>query len=57
MTRLGYLLDFGNFSKLLATINLPQSLIFLVNFHKVDKIFNFTGEIIFGQLLKTLGKF
>ena len=41
----------GNFSKPLATINLPKSLKFFGNFCKGVNIFNFTSEIIFGQLL------
>ena len=41
----------GNFSKPLATINLPKSLTFLGNFYKGVNIFNFPSEIIFGQLL------
>ena len=42
---------FGNFSKSLATINLPKCPAFLGNFYKVVKIFHFSCEIIFGQLL------
>ena len=41
----------GNFSKPLVTINLPKSLTFLGKFCKDVKIFNFSNEIIFGQLL------
>ena len=41
----------GNFLKHLATINLPKSPTFLGNFCKNVKIFNFSSEIIFGQLL------
>ena len=41
MTSLGDLLDFGNFLKPFATINLPKSSI---------KIYHFSSEIIFGQL-------
>ena len=41
----------GNFSKPLATINLPKSATFLGNFCKGVQIFNFSSEIIFGQLL------
>ena len=47
----------GNFSKPLTTINLPKSLTLLGNFCKGVKIFNFTIEIIFGQLLQTFGNF
>ena len=41
----------GNFLKPLATINLPKSPTFLGNFCKGVKIYNFSSEIIFGQLL------
>ena len=41
----------GNFSKPLATINLPKSLTFLGNFCKGIKIHHFSSEIIFGQVL------
>ena len=41
----------GNFSKHLTTINLPKSPTFLGNFSKGVKIFNFSSQIIFGQLL------
>ena len=41
----------GNFSKPLATINLPESPTFLGNFYKGVKIFNFSNETILGQLL------
>ena len=41
----------GNFLRPLATINLPKSPTFLGNFCKGDKIYNFSSEIIFGQLL------
>ena len=52
MTKLGNLLDLlGIFSKPWATINLPKSPTFLGNFCKGVKIFNFSCEIIFGQLL------
>ena len=47
----------GNFLKPLATINLPQSSPFLGNFCKGVKIFHFSSETIFGQLLKTFGDF
>ena len=42
-------LTLGNFSKPLATINLPKSPTFLGNFYKGVKIFNFSSEIIFGR--------
>ena len=51
VTRLGELLDFGQLSKPLATINLPKSPTFLGNFCKVVKIYHISSEIIFGQLL------
>ena len=51
VTRLGNLLDLGQFLKPLATINLHKSPIFLGNFWKGVKIFHFSCEIMFGQLL------
>ena len=56
MTRLGNLLDFGQFLKPFATINLSKSPTFLGNFCKGVKIVHFSSEIIFGQLLLTFGK-
>ena len=47
----------GNFLKSLATINLSKSLTFLGNFCKVVKIYHFSSEIIFRQLLWTFGDF
>ena len=47
----------GNFSQPLATFTLPKSPTFLRNFCKGVKIFNFSSEIIFGQLLQTFGDF
>ena len=44
----------GNFLKPLATIYLPNSPTFLGNYCKV---FHFSSEIIFGQLLLTFGDF
>ena len=41
----------GNFLKPLATIDLPKSHTVLGNFCVGAKIFNFSSEIIFGQLL------
>ena len=41
----------GNFLKPLATINLPKSPTFSGNFCKGVKIYHFSSEIIFGQLL------
>ena len=46
-----------NFLKPLATINLLKSFTFFGNFCKVVKIFHFSSEISFGQLLQTFGKF
>ena len=46
---------FGIFSKPVATIILPKSPTFLGNFCKGVKIFHFSSEIIFRQLLKTFG--
>ena len=40
-----------NFNKPLATINLPKYPTFLGNFCKGVKIYHFSSEIIFGQLL------
>ena len=47
----------GSFLKPVATINLPKFLTFLGNFCKGVKIYHFSGEILFGQLLKTFGDF
>ena len=47
----------AKFLKPLATINLPKSLTFLDNFGEGVKIYNFSSEIIFGQLLWTFGDF
>ena len=47
----------GNFLKPLATIKLPKSPTFLGNFCKGVKIYHFSSEIIFGQLLLTFGDF
>ena len=57
VTRFGNLLDLGNFLKPLATINLPKSPTVLGNFCAGAKIFNFSSEIFFGQLLWTFGDF
>ena len=51
VTSLGDILDFGNFLKPLATINLSKSLTFLGNFCKGVKVIYFSCETIFGQLL------
>ena len=47
----------ATFSKTLATIYLPKSPTFLGNFCRGGKIFHFSGEIIFGQLLLTFGNY
>ena len=47
----------GNFSKNVATIILPNSPILLGNFCKGVKIFHFSSEILFGQILLTFGNF
>ena len=47
----------GNFLKPLAAINLSKSPTFLGKFCKGVKIFHFSSEIIFGQLLWTFGYF
>ena len=47
----------GNFLKPLAIINLPKSPTVLGNFCVGAKIFNFSSEILFGQLLWTFGDF
>ena len=51
VTKLVIYWTLGNFSKPLATINLPKFPTFLGNFCKGVKILNFSSEIIFGQLL------
>ena len=57
VTRLGNLLDFGQILKPLSTINLPKSPTFLGTVCEGVKIYHFSNEIIFGQLLKTFGDF
>ena len=57
VTRLGDLLDFGQLLKPLAAINLPKTSPFLGNFCKGVKIYHFSREIVFGQLLWTFGDF
>ena len=47
VTRLGDLLDFGNFSKPFVTNNLPKSLTFLGNFCKGAEIFNVSSKVHF----------
>ena len=51
VTRLGDLLDFGQPLKPWATINLSKSPTFLGNFCKGVKVYHFSCEIIFRQLL------
>ena len=53
VTRLGNLLDFGP----LATINFPKSPTVLGNFCKDVKIYSFSSDTSFGQLLQTFGNF
>ena len=48
VTRYGDFLDFGQFLKPLATINLPKSPTVLGNFCVCTKSFNFSSEIILG---------
>ena len=55
--QIGRFLEFGQLFEALATINLSQSPTFLGKFCKSVKIFNFSIEIIFGQLLLTFGDF
>ena len=57
VTRFGNFCALGNFLKPLAKINLHKSPTFLGNFCKGVKIYHFSGEIIFGQLLWTFGNF
>ena len=51
VTRLGDLLDLGQLLKPLSPNNLPKSPTFLGNFGKGAKIYHFSSEMIFGQLL------
>ena len=46
-----FFLTLGNFLGPFATINLAKSSTFLGNFCKGVKIYHFSSEIIFGQLL------
>jgi len=55
VTRFDDLLDFGQLFK--ATINLSKSPTLLGNFWKGVKIYHFSNEIIFRQLLWTFGDF
>ena len=47
----------GNFLKPLAITNMSKSPTFKGNFCKGVKIWHFSSEIIFGQLLETFGNF
>ena len=47
----------GNFSKPVGTMSLPKYTTFIGNFCKGVKIFHFSSELIFGQLLQTFGNF
>ena len=51
VTRYGDLLDFGQVFKAFGNNYLPKSPIFLGIFCKGVKIYHFSSEIIFGQLL------
>ena len=51
VTRLGDFYTLGNVSKPRAIISLPKSPTNLGNFSKGVKIFHFTREILFGELL------
>ena len=57
VTRFGYLLDFGQLLKPLAIINLSKTPTFLGNYCKGVKMYHFSSETIFGQLLTTFGDF
>ena len=52
---IGRLLDLGQLFKVFGNSWFAQT--FLGNFCKGDKIFNFSSEIIFGELWKTFGDF
>ena len=57
VTRLGDFCTLGIFLKPLAPINMPKSPTRLGNFCKGVKIYHFSSEIFFGQLLQTFGDF
>ena len=57
VTRLGDLLDFGNFLKPLAAINLPKSPTFLGNFVKVSKSIIFQVKSFLGNFYRHLAIF
>ena len=52
MTRFGDFLEFGQLLKPLATLTLLKSCTFVGNFCEGAKIYHFSSEIIFGQLLE-----
>ena len=47
----------SHFLKSLASMNLPKSPTFLGNFCIDVKIYHFSSEIFFGQILRTFGDF
>ena len=57
MTRLGDLLHFGIFFKAYGNNYFAQIAHILGNFCEGVKIFHFSSEILFGQLLETFGDF
>ena len=57
VTRLGNLLDFGQIFQAFGNNHFPKSPTFLGKFCRGAKIFNFSSEIIFGELLQTFGNF
>ena len=57
MTRLGDLLDFGQLFKAFGNNQFVKISHILGNFCKCVKIYNFSSEIIFMQLLLTFGDF
>ena len=57
VTRLGDFCTLGIFLKPLAPINMPKSPTRLGNFCKGVKIYHFSSEIFFGQLLQRFGDF
>ena len=57
VTRLSDLLDFGQLFKAFGNKNLLKSPTFLGNFCKGVKIYHFSSEIIFRELLLTFGNF
>ena len=57
VARLGDLLDYGQLFKAFGSYHWPKSSTFLGIFCKDVKIYHFSNEIIFGQLLYTFGDF